>query len=69
MDSSYGRVSAIVTDRYSSDAYQALIANYQLAKDRNLIYLKREQSTSRSMKSFKHGELIQGNCTHCGYRN
>lgn len=30
----YGRiVSAIVTDRYSSDAYQALIANYQLAKD------------------------------------
>lgn len=26
-------VAAIVTDHYSSDAYQALIANYQMAKD------------------------------------
>ncbi len=26
-------VSAIVTDRYSADSYQALIANYQIAKD------------------------------------
>lgn len=28
-------VAAIVTDRYSSDAYQAILANYETAKDKD----------------------------------
>ena len=33
---SYGEiVSAIVNDHYSPDSYQAILANYELAKDKN----------------------------------
>lgn len=30
-----GIVSAIITDKFPEDAYQAILANYELAKDKN----------------------------------